>query len=76
MRHLTKNLWVWIPLGLVAGVAGLALLGLVIQFLWNATIAAFAWTGPITFWQALLLFLLAKILLHDFVSVRQPRNGS
>jgi hypothetical protein len=76
MKHLTKNLWVWIPLGIAAGVAGLALLGVVIQFLWNATIAAFAWTEPITFWQALLLFVLVKILFHDFVSVRHPRNGS
>lgn len=53
-------------IGMVAGGIALAVvlalvLGLLIQFLWNATLAAIFGIAAITYWQAVGLFILAKL---------------
>lgn len=49
----------FIPLGIIAFVA---LAGLVIMSLWNALMPVIFHLGAITFWQAIGLFILSKIL--------------
>ncbi len=52
----------WTVIGL-GGVAAFGLLfGLLIQFLWNATLASMFEFPSISFWQAVGLFILAKIM--------------
>ena len=51
-----------IPVG-VALVSGIfVLFGHIIKWLWNATIATIFETNPITFWQAVMIFVLCKLL--------------
>jgi hypothetical protein len=42
------------------------LLGVVIQWLWNAILPSVAHFNPITYWQAVGLFVLCKILFGGF----------
>lgn len=51
----------YVLVGLIAAVALSILFGFVVRFLWNETIAAMFDVTTITFWQALGLFLLAKL---------------
>ena len=52
----------WAVIGL-AGVAVFGMLfGLIIQFLWNATVAEMFGIAQMSFWQAVGVFILAKIL--------------
>lgn len=51
----------YVLLGLLAGIAFLILFGVVVQFLWNETIADMFSLSTIGFWQALGLFILAKL---------------
>jgi hypothetical protein len=56
----------WIVKFMVFGVLALVLIGLVTQTLWNWLVPVL-FTGPvITFWQALGLLLLSKILFWSF----------
>jgi hypothetical protein len=52
----------WTVIGLGGVVAFGLLFGLLIQFLWNATLASMFGFASISFWQAVGLFILAKIL--------------
>jgi hypothetical protein len=57
-----KKWYVWAPLALVAGIVFLAVGGVVVRELWNWLVPSiFGWRA-ITFWQALGLLALARIL--------------
>ncbi|MDP2335490.1 MAG: hypothetical protein Q8N05_03365 [Bacteroidota bacterium] len=62
-----KNFWikraVFIPIAIVAGVY---LFGNLVMFLWNSILPAVFGFGTITFWQALGLLVLSKILFGGF----------
>ena len=52
----------YVMLGIVAAVLLFVLFGWLVQFLWNATIASIFSLNDISFWQAIGLLILAKIL--------------
>ncbi len=58
-RVFYKGRFIFIPLG-IAAVAALA--GFVVMLLWNALMPVIFHLGIITFWQALGLFILCKVL--------------
>ena len=61
----------------VLGVAAFILFGWVIQSLWNALLPELFGWRTITFWQAMGLFVLSKILLGGFTfRDRARRNGA
>jgi hypothetical protein len=47
-------------------IAGVIAFGIIVMLLWNALMPEIFHLPPITFWQALGLFLLAKILFSGF----------
>lgn len=47
-------------------IAGVIAFGIIVMLLWNALMPEIFHLSPITFWQALGLFLLAKILFSGF----------
>jgi hypothetical protein len=57
-----------VVMGLIAAVAFALLLGLLVQWLWNAVVSNVFGVQPLTYWQALGLFILAKLLLGGFGS--------
>jgi len=60
MRHLFyKRRFIFIPLAVVAF---LSLTGFIVMNLWNYLLPAILHVGVITFWQALGIFILCKIL--------------
>lgn len=58
----------YIVLGVIAGVAFFIVFGFLVQFLWNGTVTAVFDVSAITFWQAVGLFILAKLLFGFGVS--------
>ena len=52
----------YVLLGIIAGVAFFILFGFFVKLLWNVTVTAVFGVSPITFWQAVGLFILAKLL--------------
>ena len=62
-----KNFWikrvVFIPLAIAAGVI---IFGGIVMFLWNAILPAVFGVGTISFWQALGILILSKILFSSF----------
>jgi hypothetical protein len=71
-----KYSWYYkIPMFIVLGTLIFIGLGLVIESLWNVLIPQL-FNGPaITFWQAIGLFVLSKILLHSFGFGRYHGHG-
>ena len=61
--HKAQQVLFWVVIGLGAAVLIGLLLGVLVQFLWNSTITEMFETTPISFWQAVGLFLLAKLLI-------------
>ena len=62
-----RNFWIkraiFIPIAIAAGVF---LFGTVVMYLWNAIIPAVLGLGVITFWQAIGILVLSKILFGGF----------
>jgi hypothetical protein len=56
----------WIVLGIIAAVGFAILFGFIIMWLWNWLMPAIFGLGLITYWQAVALFILAKILFGGF----------
>lgn len=54
---------VFIPIAIAAGIF---IFGAVVMLLWNATLPAILNVGTITFWQALGILVLSKILFGGF----------
>ncbi|MFZ4400389.1 MAG: hypothetical protein ACOYO1_10170 [Bacteroidales bacterium] len=64
-----KNFWIkrviFIPLAIVAGVF---IFGSLLMFLWNSILPSVIGVGAITFWQAIGILLISKILFGSFKS--------
>ncbi len=56
----------WVVLGIIAAVAFAILFGFILMWLWNWLMPAIFGLGLITYWQAVGLFILAKILFGGF----------
>ncbi len=56
-----QKIFLWMTGGLIAVVAIVFLIGLLIQFLWNGVLTEMFDFPIISFWQAMGLFLLAKL---------------
>lgn len=65
----------WIVIGVGAAVLISLLLGIFVQFLWNSTITVMFETVPITFWQAVGVFILAKLLFGFGTSSSSDSKG-
>ena len=57
-----RKFWMILPIGLAA----IALFGFIVMGLWNAILPAVLHVGVISFWQALGILLLSKILFGGF----------
>lgn len=55
-----------IVMGIVFGIAAVLLFGLIVMNLWNAILPAVIHVSAITFWQAIGILLLSKILFGGF----------
>jgi len=55
-----------IAMGIVFGVAAVLLFGLIVMSLWNAILPAVIHVSAISFWQAVGLLVLSKILFGGF----------
>jgi hypothetical protein len=55
-----------IPLFMILGFGAAALFGWIVMLLWNAVLVPAAGAGIITFWQALGLLVLSRILVGGF----------
>jgi hypothetical protein len=65
---------IFIPLAVVAFTAFVALIGFVVMTLWNQLLPPILHVGTITFWQALGIFALCKILFG--FGKGGPRGGA
>jgi hypothetical protein len=81
MKALVKLKGIWklsLPALVVLGIAVLAgivlLLGFVVQWLWNTTVTAIFQTPAITWWQAVLMLVLCKLLFGNEYNVRIIRE--
>jgi hypothetical protein len=63
------------PLFLILGGALIILIGYVVMLLWNALIPALFHGPVLTFWQAIGLLVLVKILFHSHRYNRWHSNG-
>jgi hypothetical protein len=61
-----------LPLICVAFMVG----GLVVQWLWNATVTEIFDTNPVTFWQSVLLIVLCKILFSNNYNVKNTKTNT
>lgn len=55
-----------IPLFMILGLAAVVLFGWIVMLLWNAVLVPAAGASLITFWQALGLLVLSRILVGGF----------
>jgi len=68
-----KKLMMVAPAAIVFGTAAVAALGFILAGLWNALMPAIFGLPAIGFWQALGLFLLARLLFGRFGGRRNTR---
>ena len=62
-----RGFWVRkIVMGIVFGIAAVLLFGFIVMNLWNAILPAVIHVSAITFWQAIGILLLSKILFGGF----------
>ena len=64
-----------IPLFIIGGIGLVFLLGWIVQLLWNATISEIFSVQAITFWQALMLIILCKILFESHYNVKKHHKS-
>ncbi len=62
MHHSKKKYW---PLFILGGIILFFVIGLIVQLLWNATISVIFNVQIITYWQAVMLLILSKILFSS-----------
>lgn len=63
-----------IPLFVLLGIGLAFLIGWIVQLLWNATITAIFDTSPITYWQGVMLLILAKIFFSSHYNVHKDHH--
>jgi|CXWL01.1.fsa_nt_gi hypothetical protein len=67
MKHFSRKKLIFLsPLLIIAFAAFVFLFGWVVMLLWNAVMVPVAGAGIITFWQALGLLVLSRILVGGF----------
>jgi Ca2+/H+ antiporter, TMEM165/GDT1 family len=67
MKHMKRGFRPWkVLMFLLIGTAALLIFGYVVMGLWNAILPAVLHVGTISFWQALGILLLSKILFGGF----------
>lgn len=66
MKHIIRRKPYLIPLFFILGAAAFALFGWVVMALWNAALVPAAGANIISFWQAIGLLILSRILVGGF----------
>lgn len=64
----------WIPFFVLLGIGIAFLIGWITQLLWNATISPIFNVNPITYWQAVMLLILFKILFSSHYNVHKEKH--
>ncbi|MCF7793843.1 MAG: hypothetical protein K9N09_04870 [Candidatus Cloacimonetes bacterium] len=64
----------WIPLAILFGIGAAFLFGWIVQLLWNATITQIFNVNSITYWQAVMLLILFKILFSSHYNVNKEKH--
>lgn len=72
--YFRKNRKRAIPFFILIGIAAVALFGFVVMGLWNAVLVPLLHVGFISFWQALGIFILAKLLFGGFPQGRRRHD--
>ena len=70
-----RRKWVFIPLALVGGVLFVAVGGEVVRLLWNWLLPPLFGWREVTFWQALGILVLCRILFGGFGGHGHARGG-
>ena len=65
----------WIAMGIMAAIIGVILLGFILQFLWNFALSPALNIPLIGFWQAVGIFLLAKLFFGFGASPGKGRRS-
>ncbi len=63
-----------IPLFILLGIGAAFLFGWIVQLLWNATITPIFGANAITYWQAVMLLILLKILFSSHYNVHKEHH--
>jgi len=71
MKHKHKK---WIPVFVLLGVGAAFLFGWIVQLLWNATITPIFSTNPVSYWQAVMVLILSKILFSSHYKVHKEKH--
>ena len=71
MKHKHKK---WIPVFVLLGIGAAFLFGWVVQLLWNATITPIFSLNPVSYWQAVMLLVLSKILFSSHYKVHKEKH--
>ena len=75
MRHVIRRKPWLVPLFLIIGVGAIALFGWMVMALWNGALVPAVGANIITFWQALGLLVLSRILVGGFGGKRGGYRG-
>jgi Ca2+/H+ antiporter, TMEM165/GDT1 family len=76
MKHVIRRKPYLIPLFIILGIGGIALFGWIVMSLWNVALVPAAGANIISFWQALGLLVLSRILVGGFGGGKQRRSNS
>lgn len=76
MKHVIRRKPWLVPLFLIIGAGAIALFGWLVMALWNAALVPATGAAVITFWQAIGLLVLSRILVGGFSGGRRHREGS
>ena len=76
MRNVIRRKPYLIPLFIILGVAAIVLFGWIVMLLWNAVMIAAVGANIITFWQALGLLVLSRILVGGFSGGKNRRSNN
>lgn len=66
MKHVIRSKPYLIPLFVILGIGAVAMFGWVVMMLWNATLVPATGAAVISFWQAMGLLVLSRILVGGF----------
>jgi len=76
MKNVIRRKPYLIPLFIMVAIAGIALFGWIVMLLWNAVMVAAVGANVITFWQALGLLVLSRILVGGFGGGKNRRSNN
>lgn len=74
MKHVIRRKPWLIPLFIILGAGAIALFGWIVMSLWNAALVPAVGANIITFWQALGLLVLSRILVGGFAGKSRGRR--